>query len=943
MSDPNSLLTITGETDAQKATPKDQVSGEVMLTITADGGISKQLCFNVNTLRRWSGTVSRGDYDGGSGTKEDPYLIHNARQLISAFKDNEPNEYYKLTKDIWFNDNLLDNTGEPKAERSEWNHESKRDQNNWYAHLDGDGHLVRGLFSINAFGLIEAIRSGASIENTGFVDCLAWSPEHEEWIINATGDYYSLPFGFLAPSIASDAVVRNCLFAGAMKERRDHLGHPSQLVVNNTEDHTQMGGLVHTIDDASTPITSPILEDCVVSVTAKSVISGEKPYRALITHHPRKETATALAARRVLVLNDNGATMLLAPDGYDDLFIQNYFKSLDLENCFFPIGYLAKHGVHNGTTNGKSVDEMTNGTFFTGEGFDKWTAQQGRFPMLKSFAQTAYGKLISLPIYTSADNGLSNMNYLLDFTPSRATWLSTNDDAIHPDADIRVLEPKTAEGSAWLVRTMDGAQMTTPLTTAATIEAGITFSDVEAKKFCLAHYDSNDDGSISLSELKSVTLEQLQQDMQEDDGNAFDNDGDLIASFPEFRYFAGISALGTAFQEKDQLQEIGLSGNITTLGNDAFRGTTSMTAFTLPVTMTSVGEHPFHNSGLQNYSVEADHNAFATLSGILTNNDSTQLISYPNGRTATSIDIDEHITSVASHAIYKLPKVDSVFINTKDYDYETVLQLQENAVTHASDGKQMLFFVEDATDDEDTEAPLFAGRRIGTSSNSNGHLLRQYKSDPQWDGKQIEPFFTLDVSARSKDANGNYWATMYIGFDTVLPDDLTPYIVDKDKTDGKKATLVLRSISRKIPKRTPIVVKAKEAKQYKLFASKEEKFDELPMSENLLDGINRNGLNINQGDANDGGCLTLGLNKSGKVGFFIYKGRNKIPAFRSYISVNKVNDAQALLLDEETTGIADIETWRNAENEKYYNLKGQRLQDPAKGINAVKGRLFIKK
>lgn len=95
--------------------------------------------------------------------------------------------------------------------------------------------------------------------------------------------------------------------------------------------------------------------------------------------------------------------------------------------------------------------------------------------------------------------------------------------------------------------------------------------------------------------------------------------------------------------------------------------------------------------------------------------------------------------------------------------------------------------------------------------------------------------------------------------------------------------------------------------------------------------------------ANDGGCLTLGLNKSGKVGFFIYKGRNKIPAFRSYISTNKVSDAQELLLEDETTGISVMEKCRNAEHEKCYNLKGQRLHDPAKGINAVKGRLFIKK
>ena len=907
-------MTVTGDPDVQTATPKDNVSGGVMLTITSDDNVSRNICLDVYTLHKWDGVVAK-TYDSGDGTEDEPYLIHNARQLMKAFQENEAGEYYKLSKDIWFNENLLTNVGEPKDGAVVWNHKSKRDSLNWNAHLDGNEHLVRGLYSTNAFGLLEKMPNGASIENIGFVDCLVWSPDADP---ENTESGFRQPFGFLTPVIGATAAVRNCLFSGVVKERR-----------TNTSTNG-FSAFIHTIDNSQEQIgASPIIEDCVLSIVGKSDIADRRPVYAFLCHKSGAYT-TNIAARRVLVLNNSNAQSYLTRPG------------IESEACHFPVGYLPYYEFGQESENGMQVSAMTDGTFFSGNGYDKWNAPKGRFPMLKSFATTAYGKLLSLPIYSSAENRLSDMNYLMDFTPGRATWQTKDDHIINPNADIRVLEPKAASGSVYLVRSMDGAKIITPMTTSATVKTGIEFVDIEAKKFCLAHYDVNGDNEISLSELKNVTLYQLQQDMLEADGNAFDNDGELIERFPEFRYFVGVNALGTAFQRKDKLQEVGLSGKITTLNDNAFRGTTSMTAFTLPVTMTAVGEHPFYDSGLQNYNVEVEHQVFASQDGVLTNNDSTQLVSYPNGRDVTSIDIDEHITSIASNAIYKLPKVDTVFIYTKDYDYQTVLQLASNAITHANTSKQMLFFVEDATDDDNSE-PAYIGRRSGGNSNSNGHLLKMYQADPTWGNKSIDQFFELNVNSRSKDTHGNYWATMYIGFDTVLPEDLTPYIVDKDKSDGKKSTLVLRSVSRKIPKRTPVVIKAKEAKKYKLYVSKEEPFDEFPMSESLLEGVNRHGFNANQGDANDGGCLTLGLNKSGNVGFFIYKGKDKIPPFRAYISVNKVGDAHELLLEEETTSVSEELRVKSEEWNATYNLKGQRLQEPAKGINAVKGRLFIKK
>ena len=132
--------------------------------------------------------------------------------------------------------------------------------------------------------------------------------------------------------------------------------------------------------------------------------------------------------------------------------------------------------------------------------------------MLTSFAATNYGKLISLPVYASSDNRLTDINYLIDIYPGAATWQSTDNSVLEVDKDIRVIEPKTVSSTAFVVRSMSGAKMLLPVKTAADITTGIRFSDIETKKFCLAHYDTNGDDAISLRELKDVTLSQFQQD-----------------------------------------------------------------------------------------------------------------------------------------------------------------------------------------------------------------------------------------------------------------------------------------------------------------------------------------------------------------------------------------------------------------------------------------------
>lgn len=927
-------MTVSGETNVQTATPKDNVYGDVMLTITSDDNVSRSICLYVYTSHQWDGKVAKV-YDGGNGTENNPYLIHNARQLMKALTTNESDEYYRLTKDIWFNGDLLTNTGERSDSYRAWDHKTNRDNNNWKAHLDGDSHLVHGLYSTNAFGLLEKIQNGATIENVGFVDCLVWSSEADPVNTN-TG--FERPFGFLTPSIGATAAVRNCLFSGVVKERR-----------TNTS-YTDFSAFIHTIDNSEQQIgENPIIEDCVLSIVAKSDITNRRPIHGLFSF--MSAVTSNIAAQRVLVLNNCNPESYLTPSG------------IHLEACHNPDGYLP-YAEYGSTDNQRTVSEMTNGIFFTGEGYSKWTARPGRFPVLNSFAATDYSKLIALPVYASVDNRLADMNYLLDFTPATAIWQTTNSSAFEIDKDIRVLEPKAASNSAYLVRILNDAREIMPITTAATLTQGIQFADIEAKKFCLAHYDTNGDDAVSLSELKTVTLSQFQADMNENDGISYDNDGELIEHFPEFRYFAAITDLGTSFQEKDKLQTLEFSGKITELSDDDFKGNTSMTQITIPTSITSVSGKAFNNSGLENYSVETDHTTFAVADGVLFNKDEDQLLSFPSGRKDASITIPDNVKSIASNAVYKMSALENVYIDAADYDYETVVALDDNAFT-AADGKEITYYVEDATqdyadsddDDDPMNAPLHQARRtesndkpVTTDGNGKGHLVSKYQESELWKDKNLKRYFELEVSEKSKDADGNYWATMYIGFDTQLPEGLTAYIVDKEKTKESEATLVLREISNKVRMLTPVVIRATKADTYTLYPSEDTKrYPIYPTYENLLEGVNRNGLDVYQSDSNDGGCLTLGKNKSQQVGFFIYKGTAKIPAFRAYLTVNKVDGARELLLsipDDQSAGIKAVNSYSAGESSDMhpiYNLKGQRIEHPEKGIYINDGRLIIKK
>ena len=67
----------------------------------------------------------------------------------------------------------------------------------------------------------------------------------------------------------------------------------------------------------------------------------------------------------------------------------------------------------------------------------------------------------------------------------------------------------------------------------------------------------------------------------------------------------------------------------------------------------------------------------------------------------------------------------------------------------------------------------------------------------------------------------------------------------------------------------------------------------------------------------------------------------KIGAFRVYFTGLTGTDARVLFDDGDTTGISQIEKMRDGENEKFFDLQGRRVAQPAKGLYIVNGKKVV--
>ena len=166
-------------------------------------------------------------FAGGSGTKEDPYLIETAEQLNAIRKDSA--KYFKLIKDIdlsgWGNWIPLGGTPAYGGNGDDVNNTAQFDADSFRGQLDGNGHVISGMtIKINEekpymqeksnalyFGLMGYMSNGlgnsdAGIRNLGLIN----------FTIDVTYSAYSESLFIWAGSFAThmlDSTITNCYTA----------------------------------------------------------------------------------------------------------------------------------------------------------------------------------------------------------------------------------------------------------------------------------------------------------------------------------------------------------------------------------------------------------------------------------------------------------------------------------------------------------------------------------------------------------------------------------------------------------------------------------------------------------------------------------------------------------------------------------------------------------
>ena len=164
----------------------------------------------------WSGSAATS-FAKGTGTSSDPYIIENADQLYYLVSevskannaDFTKNKHFKITKDIYINDvsngTPVQNLTNPKSWGNGLTAPDTSKKNYFYGTLDGDGHVIYGLYTYNYVnpGLFGAIANGAVVKNLGFDNLYFESGAGSAGAVAGYANYAGL-------TTANPAKIENC-------------------------------------------------------------------------------------------------------------------------------------------------------------------------------------------------------------------------------------------------------------------------------------------------------------------------------------------------------------------------------------------------------------------------------------------------------------------------------------------------------------------------------------------------------------------------------------------------------------------------------------------------------------------------------------------------------------------------------------------------------------
>ena len=858
--------------------------GEAVMTIRCKG-LERKAYFNIAYGTEWDGTTATA-FDGGNGTRLSPYVIRTVGQLRLAIDNttdyNKENMYFRLANDLFMNKHLLQTNEEPRSDARTWT------SRNFAANLDGGGHTIDGLYVVDE-DCAKETGHGLFGFLSGQVSRLAVVDSY----VYASGNAMDVCAGIICGMLTGDGTLEQCMTHGRVL--CDRLA----------------GGMVGMVDNNNN------FTDCFTCVHVGWATDNKKYEGAGLVSGAytggRSNVTRCISTGKVeyAIYNSFG-------------LVERY---MTISNSCFDITMMASNftAMSDGDVDATPA-QMISGAMLADA--VNWKTEAHRYPMLKLFADTPYGDLLSMPVLFADGDRAGHISDIFEFPNVGVTWSARNGN-IDVVSECGAAEPKetTYLTTEYLIaQTEEPKSQSTKALRVMAIDVkdiddfnpkGITFEDDNARTACRLAFDKNGDWAVNLREAVEATPEQFATFKE----NAAD-----VQTFRELRYFAGLTILNEGIVSGlENLTAVELPKKMTTIGDNAFSGCTALESVTLPATATTASGLSFYGSGIKNIYVEPKNTSLVSHNGLLFNTND-QLMAYPPGRGEVSATVSGPLDAILPNAFYQIPGLTSIYIDSP-LPEGVVADLEDDGIVPASGDIEI--YINDGS--------------------YNGALYDNYLDDASWQDydDNIHRYFPLTVTSAG-------WATLYIGFATQLPPELKAYIVTESSVSTNEATL--KRVDNLLPATTPVVIKAEQPGTY-LLMPYDGTVAPLDKWENKLIGTyigqeNKWGVPVNQGDANEGSILTLGRNGDGEVGFFYYQG-TQIPPYRAYLTYNSIQDSRACFMlridDNEESGIEEIDNQQivnsKSENRKYYDLQGRPVSGkPTHGIYINGNRkVFINK
>ena len=138
--------------------------------------------------------------------------------------------------------------------------------------------------------------------------------------------------------------------------------------------------------------------------------------------------------------------------------------------------------------------------------------------------------------------------------------------------------------------------------------------------------------------------------------------GDSVTTLGDYA-FAGCTSLAT----------VQWGGSLATINQFAFSGCTSITEITIPKSVTLIEEYAFWGcDSLASINVDEQSSHYSSVDGVLYDGDKTNLIKYPAARDGTSYNISAIVTYVDEDAFWGCSKLTSFTVESENEDYKAI-------------------------------------------------------------------------------------------------------------------------------------------------------------------------------------------------------------------------------------------------------------------------------